>query len=244
VSLLERLSLPRRLTLDSDAALGGQHARATGRSWWALRYRDGRIVHEWDADPGSPNGHHDWPRMAMLGQLHGVQALRLFAPNGKMAEVGGEGDQTGRLFQFKRAVRYAVMMGSSVTPGREVLGHVIGMLTGHNGECVLYAWEPLPEPAPPPGAPPQPHRPGYFNREQPAWALKEQHERYLAEQAAFDAFMQGKPMRQWAQEIRDWEAAACGRLIGPIEDNVYDLRYGQVGKLNADVLGLADGEGR
>jgi hypothetical protein len=91
VSLLERLSLPRRLTLDSDAALGGQHARATGRSWWALRYRDGRIVHEWDADPGSPNGHHDWPRMAMLGQLHGVQALRLFAPNGNMGAAAGTG---------------------------------------------------------------------------------------------------------------------------------------------------------
>lgn len=213
MSLLN-LSSPRKLTIDSEAAAGGEHARRTGRSWWALRYVDGRVVHEWDRDAGSPNGHADWPRLAMLGKLRGAQALRLFCPNGKMAEVGGEGDQTGRLFQFKVAVRH-LGAGASVV-GQEVLAHVIGVVVGLDGQCTMFAWEPHPEPASP--------NPDEFRGAAPG--------------ALADAD------RAWRQQHRTWRAMGGGMLVGPLEDNVYELRYQQVGRLSADHLGLADGEGR
>jgi hypothetical protein len=240
-----RLSPPLRLTVDREAAAGGEHARRTGRSWWALRYTDGRILREWDRDPGSPNGHADWPRLAMLGQLRGIQALRLYCPNGKMAELGGEGDQTGRLFQFKVAVRHVRLDSSGASDaGHEVLAHAIGIITGYDGQCQLYAWEPLPEPPPPPGCPPVPKKPDYFNREQPLWALKELAERYQAEQRTWQDFQRSPAVSEWRRQCQAWDASGRGRLTGPLQDNVYELRFQQVGRLNADHLGLADGEGR
>jgi hypothetical protein len=245
VTLLERFGPPRRLTVDPEAAAGGEHARRSGRSWWALRYVDGTIVHEWDRDGGSPNGHADWSRLAMLGKLKGTQALRLYCPNGQMAELGGEGDQTGRLFQFKQAVRYLRLSGEAAEDlGQEVLAHVLGIITGYNGQCTLYAWEPLPEPSPPPGCPPMPQKPNYMNREQPLWALKEQDQRYRQQQAEWAAFMSGAAMRDWKRQCDAWNAMGRGRLVGPIEDSVYDLKYQQIGRLHADHLGLADGDGR
>lgn len=244
MSLLSRLSPPLRLTTDSEAALGGEHARRTGRSWWALRYVDGTIIHEWDRDPGSPNGHADWPRLAMLGRLKRTQALRLYAPNGKMAELGGDGDQTGKLFQFKVAVRY-LRVGGPGDDGfpQEVLAHVIGIVTGYDGQCQLFAWEPLPEPPPPPGCPRMPVKPIY-PKDQPIWAMKEQDERHKQETAAWHAFHSSPAMADWRRQCQAWEAMGRGRLAGPLEDNVYELRYQNVGRLSADHLGIADGEGR
>jgi hypothetical protein len=214
VKLLERFGPPRRLTIDSEAALGGEHARRACRSWWSLRYVDGTIIHEWDRDPGSPNGHADWPRLAMLGKLKRTQALRLYCPNGRMAEVGGEGDQTGRLFQFKVAVRYS-SVGAAVA-GQDVLAHVIGIVTGLDGQCTLLSWEPHPEPARPNAAD--------FNGAPPG---------VLAD--AYDA---------WRKLHNTWRAMGGGQLVGPISDSVYDLKYQHVGRLHADHLGLTDGEGR
>lgn len=239
MSLLSRLSPPQRLTLDSEAAIGGEHAKRTGRSWWALRYVDGTIVREWDRDPGSPNGHQDWPRLAMLGRLKRTAALRIYCPNGRMAELGGEGDQTGKLFQLKVAVRY-VRIGDGRPAGgeQEVLGHVIGIVTGYDAQCQLFAWEPLPEPSPPPGCPKVPMKPVY-PRGQPTWAMKEQDDRHKQETAAWYAFQASPEMADWNRQCRAWEAMGKGRLIGPLEDNVYELKYQNVGRLSADHLGIA-----
>lgn len=214
MSLLSRLSPPQRLTIDSHAALGGAHARRTGRSWWALRYLDGTVVNEWDSDPGSVNGHMDWPRLAMLGKLRGTQALRLYCPSGRMAELGGEGDQTGRLFQFKVGARH-IGVGVGVV-GQEVLAHVIGIINGLDGQCTLYAWEPSP-------APPAPD-PDQFRGLPPGMLSR-----------AYD---------DWRKAKRAWEATGGGALTGPILDNVYGLKYQNVGQLSADHLGITDGQGR
>jgi hypothetical protein len=110
--------------------VGVLRARIAGRSWWALRYTDGRIIHEWDRDPGSPNGHADWPRLPYRGR----QALRLYCPDGKFAQLGDTEDATGKLFQIKVGLMTA-------GAGRGTLGHLIGMIHGLNGECICYSWE-------------------------------------------------------------------------------------------------------
>ena len=42
----------------------------------------------------------------------------------------------------------------------------------------------------------------------------------------------------------EFQADGSGRRVGPWEDNVYRMAYHELGALNADHLGLADGEGR
>jgi hypothetical protein len=229
-----------RQIADRNAADGGRVARQTGRSWWSLRYLDGTIVNEWDADPGSPNGHQDWSRLATLGKLRRVQGLRLFVPNGKMAQVEAPsgGDATGRLFQFKDASRDIGVGYGSVSIQRNVRAHVIGAVTGTDGRCVLFAWETLPEPEPP-LAPHVPPKPDYGNREQPLWALREQHQNWLAAQNEHDAYLRSRLYTDWQRARQEWQRNRGGRLVGPLEDNVNQMRYIGGQALKAEHLGLS-----
>jgi hypothetical protein len=112
VSLLDALP-----TLD-PAAL---RARVQRRSYWRLRYTDGRVVNEWDLD---------WS----LAPFQGRQSLRLYCPNGQVAELGNSQDATGRLFQFKGATATAGI-------GRTLDFHLIGLITGSDGACDCAVWE-------------------------------------------------------------------------------------------------------
>lgn len=96
-------------------------ARVTGRSLWSLRYMDGRIISE---------GEVDWS----LAPQQGRQSLRLYCPNGKVAQLGNTVDATGRLFQFKSGT-------FSTGAGKSVRAHVIGLITGTDGQCQCAAWE-------------------------------------------------------------------------------------------------------
>lgn len=100
-------------------------ARLTGRSWWLVRYADGRVVNEWDGP--------DWSLLPRKGLV----AVRLACPNGKVAELGNSVDASDRLFQLKVAVR---TMGA----GKQVMAHVVGIVTGTDGACRCAAWEPDP----------------------------------------------------------------------------------------------------
>ena len=100
---------------------GTLRARVAGRSYWRLRYTDGRVVNEWDVD---------WS----LAPRKGRQSLRLHCPNGQVAELGNSQDATGRLFQLKVAV--TGMGGPHWT-----WAHVIGIVDGFNGECQYAAWD-------------------------------------------------------------------------------------------------------
>lgn len=96
-------------------------ARMTGTSLWSLRFTDGRVVTE---------GEVDWS----LAPMKGRQAIRLYCPNGKVAELGNTEDATGRLFQLK---------GATATAGRRSRTdfHLIGLLVGTDGQASCYAWE-------------------------------------------------------------------------------------------------------
>jgi hypothetical protein len=215
-----------------------QYARQSGRSWWALRYSNfDDWVHEWDPEPASPNNHKDWPMLPKRNR----QAVRLYCPNGKFAQLGDTHDATGRIFQFKSGARHMRLeRGSGARVTQEVLAHVIGMLTGLNGECVLYAWEPLPEPPMPSDVPKRPieqewiaksAEPGLYERAVAEWEVEI--EKYFRTPQAI----------AWMKSIRSWEANAKGRLVGPIYDNVYVPTYqGFTGPLNTEYLGIDDGE--
>jgi hypothetical protein len=94
-------------------------ARLTQRSYWALLYRDERIVTELDCD---------WS----LAPQHGRKAVRLCCPNGQVAELGGS-DAEGRLFQFK---------GGMLTGGmRSTRYHLIGIIDALDGTCRCAVWD-------------------------------------------------------------------------------------------------------
>jgi hypothetical protein len=128
-------------------------ARVTGRSWWRVRYSDGTVINEWDGP--------DWSLLPRKGLV----AVRLVCPNGKIAELGNSIDASDRLFQLKVGIRTA-------GDGKQTLAHVIGIITGTDGQCSCAAWEPDP-----------------------------------------------------------------GRLVA-FEDSVFAMRYQDIGRLSADVLGI------
>lgn len=127
-------------------------ARMTGRPYWSLLFYGGRVIDEPDCD---------WLNVPYKGR----QRLRLYCPNGEVAELGAAGDGTGRFFQLKQAVISAG--GPSGT-----LCQMVGMVIKPDGTAFCAAWE-------------------------------------------YDP----------------------GRLVR-FEDNVYSMKYGNIGRLSADHLGL------
>jgi len=109
-------------------------------------------------------GERDWSEVPP----HGRQSLRLYCPNGQIAELGNSDNASGRLFQFKVGELRAGV-------GRTTLAHVIGIVDGPNGECHCAAWD----------------------------------------------YDQG--------------------TLTTFTDNVYEMRYQNVGRLSFEVMGLKDG---
>jgi len=220
-----------RFVLSGDPAAA---ARTFGTAQWVLRMTDGTLYYEWQTD---------WLQVPTKGR----QALRLYCPNGRMAEVGGTLDATGRLFQLKVAAR-SVATGNGAVVRKETLAHVIGMLDGTDGQCVLYAWEPAWSPA----------------------VLHEPVRRWLVDTAmrlgglnfvaapsgldleTLDALVRGNvtlDLRSIDRLLRRMSAppellvlrerVRNGRLLGPLRDWAYALQYQNIGPLCAAHLGIA-----
>jgi len=119
----------------------GLFVRATGRSWWQARYRDGAIVSEWGTLPGisarvllpGPMRDSGWRSRWEETTKDGMVGLRLLCPNGEVGELEASRDHA--LFQFKVGV-------ASVTQGHSISAHVIGAIDDDDGACSCYAWEP------------------------------------------------------------------------------------------------------
>jgi len=114
VSILD----PIRFAVSGDPVA---YARLSGRSFWIMRYTDGTVIEEW---------RQDWTQLPLKGR----QKLRLVCPNGQIAELGTDHDNTGRFVQLKLAV-------ASTSTGRQTLAHLIGYLYGLNGETSFACWD-------------------------------------------------------------------------------------------------------
>lgn len=96
-------------------------SRLHRKSYWEVRYRDGKLVNETECD---------WSLLPRKGLVE----VRLYCPDGKVVALGNPIDASDRLFQFKIAVRY-------VGRGGETMAHVIGVIDGTDGQCTIFAWE-------------------------------------------------------------------------------------------------------
>ncbi len=74
-----------------------------------------------------------------MAPYKGRQELRLYCPDGRIGLLGNSRDATGRFFQLKTATVSAALHGGKNSHRTDA--HVIGMLTGTDGQCTLYSWE-------------------------------------------------------------------------------------------------------
>jgi hypothetical protein len=117
----------------------GDLIAASGRPWWQVRYRDGRVRSEWDTLPGSPG-----LPLAELGpasrwedlDLKGLIGVRLLCPNGMAAELAAREDR--KIFQLKVGGLAVVGWAQSRT---WCDAQVIGAVIDPSGACVCRAWE-------------------------------------------------------------------------------------------------------
>jgi len=133
-------------------------ARATGRSYWAVRYANGDIRAEWA---------NDWMKIPREGK----QEIRLYCPNGQGATLEKTRNAgLGAIFHIG-AVKAQVSIAAGIG-GRRQMANIIGIAHDDEGNCTIWAWEPVP-----------------------------------------------------------------GRLVGPIRDNVANMRYGNIGELSEYIFG-------
>ncbi len=112
---------------------------SSGRPWWQVRYRDGRVRSEWDSIPGAVQ-----LPLADLGPAsrweeldrRGLVGVRLLCPDGVAAEL--EAKEDGKVFQLKVG---GVSIGPAPQARRWCEAQVIGALLDPEGNCVCRAWE-------------------------------------------------------------------------------------------------------
>jgi len=152
-----------------------QMIKRSGRSWWQVRYIDGRVLSEWDTLQGEmrlPLGVGRSSRWEEITK-YGMVGIRLLCPNGMAGEI--EGILGTQFFQLK-AGGISVGIGA----GGDIKGvtrfcdaHIIGAVEDDNGNCWCRVWE-----------------------------HKEK------------------------------------RLLAGFHDNIHDMKYRNIGKLNLDVQGI------
>lgn len=112
--------------------------RASGRSWWQARYRDGRVVSEWATTDGpqtafalQDGASSRWEEL----DRRGLVGLRLLCPDGSIGELATA--REGSMFQFKVG---GITVGGP-QPRQWCSAHVIGAVLGADGRSICRAWE-------------------------------------------------------------------------------------------------------
>lgn len=113
--------------------------RASGRPWWEVRYRGGRVVSEWDTILGlgtsllpewmTMNGRRSrWEELPKSGMI----GARLLCPDGQVGEIVAARDAA--IFQFKVG---QLRIGGE----RRCEAQVVGVIDNDQGDCSCFAWE-------------------------------------------------------------------------------------------------------
>jgi hypothetical protein len=120
------------------------------RSWWQVRYSDGRELSEWETVIGAPKNAR--PDSAIWRETRwedvpkrGIVAMRLLCPNGLAGNLETNNPE-GRFFQLKDgALDVAFMGGGSIATRKRAAAHIIGCV-GDDGEADCWSYENAPHP--------------------------------------------------------------------------------------------------
>lgn len=234
--------------------------RASGRSWWQARYSDGKVLSEWDTIthklrlPFKSNGSSRWEDISKTGMV----GLRLLCPNGMAGEL--EAPEGHRFFQLKvGGIAVAMTFGGGAfanTTEHFQEAHIIGVVKNEDGDCLCRAWETTVEIIER-GKTTEtiPINANVLIDSNKKWA----HNCFLRQRARLYVFGQSaaiwgnsdntiKIVGKWAGIIKgspsaipnntDYLIAAPQKRLIEFSDNVYDMKYRNVGKLSLDVQQL------
>jgi hypothetical protein len=185
--------------------------RASGRAWWQARYSDGEVLNEWDTIPGRPLLPIPGPSISRWEEVpkKGMVGLRLLCPNGMAGEL--EAPEGYRFFQFKVTYFDLILFGGGSR--RTQTAHVIGVVKNADGNCFCRAWEIIP-----------------------------QSKLELSQlQTQLAVYKVGNQENKQKEIERLKGLIATKRLLWHLtqfEDNIYSMKYENLGKLNLDVQGL------
>lgn len=107
----------------------------SGRSWWQCEYSNGNILSEWDTLTGkilTPIKKGGSTSRWEEIPKENMLRLRLFCPNGQLGQV--ESKEGRKFFQLK-------IGGFMVGEGQYCDAHIIGVVINDKGDCNGWAWE-------------------------------------------------------------------------------------------------------
>ena len=234
--------------------------RHSGRSWWEARYSNRQTLAEWDTLKGElrlPVGAGKSSRWEEVSKK-GMVGLRLLCPNGIAGEL--EAPEGHLFFQLKvGGVRVHLTLGggaSTKTPEHFTEAHIIGIVKNIEGDCLCRAWETVDEVIErgkttetiPIGA-------NILVDSNKFWP----HNHFLRQRASLHVFGQSakiwgnsantiKIMGKWKGIIKgspsaipnntDYLITATQKRLIEFEDNIYNMKYRNIGRLNLDVQQL------
>ncbi len=115
--------------------------KRSGRSWWQVRYIDGKVLSEWETLqssvrlPISAGNSSRWEEIDKFG----IVGIRLLCPSGIAAELEGK---LGTQFIQLKTGGIDVAFGSDIKGVRRYCdAHIIGAILDANGNCFCRAWE-------------------------------------------------------------------------------------------------------
>lgn len=117
--------------------------RRSGRSWWQVRYIDGKVLSEWETLQSGmklPIGAGNSSRWEEINKF-GIVGIRLLCPNGIAAEL--EGSLGTQFIQLKAGgidVAFG-FTGKVKGVNRFCDAHIIGAILDAEGNCFCRAWE-------------------------------------------------------------------------------------------------------
>lgn len=234
----------------------------SGRSWWQARYSDGKVLSEWDTFatklllPIGKNGSSRWEEVPKEGMV----GLRLLCPNGMAGEL--EAPEGHRFFQLKvggQSVEVAFNVPRGFTPNVGSSkhfqdAHIIGVIENIKGDCLCRAWETAVEVVEK-GKTTETIAVGknFLVDVNKSWR-KNEHLGKTLHVFGVSAAVWGNSsntitiMGKWPETIKgspsaipsktDYMITAIQKRLIEFKDNVYGMKYHNIGRLNLEVQGI------
>lgn len=210
----------------------------SGRPWWQARYIDGREIAEWETPPDVVTKHarplarlwrsSRWEEVSKRGLV----GMRLLCPNGTAGEIETNNPE-GRFIELKVGGRDIALLGGVSRPF--TIAHLIGGVAD-DGTCEVYAYERYPHPL---ALDLATQRCVTCNLDPQTCSGRD------VTVTRTDRIIEHVPDPAWPERVTrervyddELHFASTWVPLVHFTDNVYDMRYHRVGRLDLDVQGL------